>query len=72
MSLMAAPLVFGGDMTKMDPFTLSLLTNAEVIAVDQDALGKQAVPVFQGGGDLGLGQGDGRWLDRNRPLQSLG
>lgn len=48
-SLMAAPLMYGGDMTKLDPFTLSLLTNAEVIAVDQDALGRQAVPVFQQG-----------------------
>ena len=48
-SLMASPLVFGGDMRKMDPFTLSLLTNAEVIAVDQDALGRQAAPVFKQG-----------------------
>ncbi len=48
-SLMASPLVFGGDMTKMDPFTLSLLTNAEVIAVDQDALGREAAPVYQQG-----------------------
>ncbi len=30
-----SPLVFGGDMTKMDDFTLSLITNPEVIAVDQ-------------------------------------
>ena len=30
-----SPLIFGGDMTRMDAFTLSLLTNAEVIAVDQ-------------------------------------
>lgn len=44
-TLMASPLVLGGDMTQMDPFTLSLLTNAEVIAVDQDALGRQGHPV---------------------------
>ncbi len=48
-SLMASPLVFGGDMTKLDPFTLSLLTNAEVLAVDQDALGRQAAPVSKQG-----------------------
>lgn len=48
-SLMASPMVFGGDMTKLDPFTLSLLTNSEVIAVDQDVLGKQAIPVFRKG-----------------------
>jgi alpha-galactosidase len=48
-SLMDAPLVFGGDMTQLDPFTLSLLTNSEVIAVNQDALGKQAAPVAKHG-----------------------
>ena len=30
-----SPLIHGGDMTQMDPFTLSLLTNGEVIAVNQ-------------------------------------
>jgi alpha-galactosidase len=41
-SLMAAPLIFSGDMTRLDPFTLNVLCNAEVIEVDQDPLGKQA------------------------------
>jgi alpha-galactosidase len=41
-SLMAAPLIFSGDMTRLDPFTLNVLCNAEVIAVDQDPLGHQA------------------------------
>jgi alpha-galactosidase len=41
-SLMAAPLIFSGDMTRLDPFTLNVLCNAEVIAVDQDPLGRQA------------------------------
>ncbi len=40
--LMAAPLVFSGDMARLDPFTLNVLCNAEVIDVDQDALGRQA------------------------------
>jgi alpha-galactosidase len=40
--LLAAPLIFSGDMTKLDEFTLSLLTNDEVIEVDQDPLGRQA------------------------------
>jgi alpha-galactosidase len=39
---MAAPLIFSGDMQQLDAFTLNLLCNAEVIDVDQDALGKQA------------------------------
>ena len=40
--LLAAPLLIGCDMTKFDDFTLSLLTNDEVLAIDQDPLGKQA------------------------------
>lgn len=43
-SLLSSPLVFGGDVTKLDDFTLSLLTNDEVIAIDQDPLGRQAAP----------------------------
>ncbi len=38
--LLAAPLIFSGDITRLDDFTLSLLTNDEVIEVDQDPLGK--------------------------------
>jgi len=40
--LMAAPLVFSGDMAKLDAFTLNILCNDEVIDVDQDPLGRQA------------------------------
>jgi len=42
-SLMAAPLLFSGDMSTLDPFTLNVLCNSEVIDVDQDSLGKQGV-----------------------------
>ena len=38
--LVAAPLIFSGDITRLDDFTLSLFTNDEVIEVDQDPLGK--------------------------------
>lgn len=41
-SLMAAPLFYSGDMSRLDAFTLNVLCNAEVIDVDQDPLGKQA------------------------------
>ena len=40
--LLSAPLFIGANLAHIDPFTLSLLTNNEVIAVDQDALGKAA------------------------------
>ena len=34
-----SPLIHGGDLTQTDDFTLSLLTNPEVIAVNQDSAG---------------------------------
>jgi alpha-galactosidase len=46
-ALMAAPLVFSGDMAKLDPFTLNILCNREVIEVDQDPLGRQAKIIEQ-------------------------
>jgi alpha-galactosidase len=39
-SILAAPFIFSGDITRMDDLTLSLLTNDEVIDVDQDPMGK--------------------------------
>ena len=38
--LVAAPLIFSGDLTRLDEFTLSLLANDEVLDVDQDPLGR--------------------------------
>jgi alpha-galactosidase len=40
--LLSAPLLIGCDMSQLDEFTLNLLTNAEVLAVDQDMLAKPA------------------------------
>ncbi len=39
-SLMAAPLIYSGDMSKLDDFTLNILCNPEVIEVNQDPLGE--------------------------------
>ena len=39
-SLLAAPLIYSGDMSKLDEFTLNILCNPEVIEVNQDPLGK--------------------------------
>jgi alpha-galactosidase len=41
-SLLASPLLIGCDMGTWMPLRLSLLTNDEVLAIDQDALGKGA------------------------------
>jgi alpha-galactosidase len=40
--LLAAPLIYSGDLTQMDAFTKNILCNPEVIEVDQDPLGKCA------------------------------
>jgi alpha-galactosidase len=40
-SIMAAPLIAGNDIANMKPEIHDILTNKDVIAVDQDALGKQ-------------------------------
>jgi hypothetical protein len=45
--LLSAPLLIGCDIPKMDAFTLNLLTNDAVIAINQDALGKQAQQVLK-------------------------
>ncbi|MDR2697056.1 MAG: putative Ig domain-containing protein [Holophagales bacterium] len=47
--LLSAPLLIGCDLTRLDPFTLNLITNDEVLAVNQDALGKQATPKIKEG-----------------------
>ncbi|MEK7766585.1 MAG: putative Ig domain-containing protein, partial [bacterium] len=40
--LLAAPLLIGCDLAALDEFTLALLTNDEVLDVDQDSLGRTA------------------------------
>jgi alpha-galactosidase len=40
-AILAAPLLAGNDLTTMTPETVALLTKHDVIAVDQDAAGKQ-------------------------------
>jgi alpha-galactosidase len=40
--LMASPLFYSGDMSKLDAFTLNVLCNPDVIDVDQDPLGISA------------------------------
>ena len=47
--LLASPLMLGCDLTKLDDFTLNLLTNDEVLEVNQDPLARQAVRVARNG-----------------------
>jgi len=46
-AMLAAPLVAGNDLRNMTPEIRDVLTNKEVIAVDQDALGRQARRVWK-------------------------
>ena len=44
-----SPLMFGGDLATLDPYTRSLLTNPDVIAVNQDSAGNK---IAYSSGDL--------------------
>jgi alpha-galactosidase len=59
--LMSVPLLLGNDLTKLDAFTTSLLTNDEVLALNQDPLGKQATVISLQGeaGVMAKDLGDG-------------
>jgi alpha-galactosidase len=48
-ALLASPMLIGCDMTRMDEFTQGLLTNDEVLDVNQDPLGVQARRVSRNG-----------------------
>jgi alpha-galactosidase len=47
-AMQAAPLIAGNDLRTMSEETKSILTNSEVIAVDQDSLGAQGTLVQSG------------------------
>ena len=48
-SLLSAPLLIGCDLERLDDFTLNLLTNDEVLAVNQDPRGEEAAQVVNDG-----------------------
>lgn len=47
--LLNAPILLGCDLTQMDRFTLGLLTNDEVLDINQDSLGRPAEQVVKNG-----------------------
>ncbi|HEX4083473.1 MAG TPA: putative Ig domain-containing protein [Chthoniobacteraceae bacterium] len=47
--LLSAPLLIGCDLSQMDAFTYGLLSNDEVLDVDQDPLGRQAARISRNG-----------------------
>lgn len=44
-SLSSSPMILGADITKLSPETLSMITNRDVLAIDQDPLGLQPILV---------------------------
>ncbi|MFI1963455.1 NPCBM/NEW2 domain-containing protein [Streptomyces pathocidini] len=54
-SIMAAPLLIGSDLRRADGETFEILGNREVVAVDQDPLGRQGTVVSSG-------EQSGRWV----------
>jgi alpha-galactosidase len=48
-AIMAAPLIAGNDLRSMTPEIRDILTNKEVIAIDQDPLGRQGRRVWKDG-----------------------
>ena len=48
-AMLAAPLLAGNNLTKLTPEVSAILTNREVIAIDQDPLGKPAERIFAEG-----------------------
>ena len=46
-AIMAAPLMAGNDLRALDDTTKSILLNREVIAVDQDSLGRQGTLIYE-------------------------
>ena len=51
-AILAAPLIAGNDIRSMSATTKAILTNADVVAVDQDPLGKQGTLVATPGSNL--------------------
>lgn len=46
-AISGAPLIVGADLTKLSQATLAILTNPEIIAIDQDTVGVQAIKVAE-------------------------
>lgn len=83
--LLSAPLLIGCDMSQMDDFTLGLLTNDEVLAIDQDALARPARKAWDqdktqvwikdlknGSKAVGIFNLDDHAVQRRIPLAALG
>ncbi len=51
-AIMAAPLLIGSDLRNVNEDTFTILKNTDVIAIDQDRLGRQATVISNSGGHV--------------------
>ena len=65
-SMMNAPLISGTDLRTITPADLAIYTNRKVIALNQDSLAKQAIPVAANGAPAG---NNGLWV-LEKPLSN--
>ena len=82
--LLSSPLLIGCDISKLDDFTLGLLTNDELIEINQDPMGKQArqilvsdnsqvwaKPLYDGSTAIGLFNLSDTYKEISVPLKEL-
>ena len=70
--MLSAPLLIGCDMTRMSPFIISLFSNDEVLAVNQDPLGRQGLARDAERPAGSMGEAAGGWERGRGALQSRG
>lgn len=61
-SIAKSPLIMGGNLLKMDPYTLSLLTNPQVIAIDQHSYGNHPLTLNENGSIWAAAGEDGLYV----------
>ena len=69
-AILAAPLIAGNDLRTMTPEIHDILTNKEVIAVDQDPLGREGERVTKNGEAGSLGKATERRQPRRSAAES--
>ena len=69
-TIQAAPLLIGADMAQFDKFTTDLMTNHEVLEVNQDVLGRGGARVVAGSSPRSVGEAAGRRHEGRGAVQS--
>ena len=57
--MMRSPLMIGGELTKMDPFTLRLLTNGPLLAIEKETIAARCLRLTDSGAVFAAYRKDG-------------